>query len=594
MDGDAPAADTVVSFTSRSLHIYERHYSTYKLELLALVYALISYEDYVWGVHFTVYTDHRALTFLHSQPMNRILANWLALLLEFDFVVVHIPGATNLGPDYLSRAYPSRGAWGLGARSGGAGSNGPQEGPSEPVRVTASSVELMGEEGDKKECEEVTEVVRDERNRLIEEAHSFGHFGVAATLFKLREAGHTWRGMSEMVERALQSCAACQKWTITKRSFAPLRSIVAQMPWDHVEFDLLTSLPVSVNGDKVLLVWVDLLSSYTILRALPNKSATTLAQAIWSIMCDHGVPRVIQHDGEATLVGKVVQEMIRVHGAEHRSIAAYNPRENGLVERRIGTVGSTIRKVLSSVGGEWTELVPFVQLAINNRRHPHTDSTPFEVYHGRKVNDFASYVAFPSDYPLDRAAWIAHQKVVHDQLFPELADAIDLKRRKTCLAFDKKHSQAKPIEVGTRVMLRDPLRQSKNEPPYVGPYVVASRAGSSTYWIKDAVGGLLRRPVPVDQLKVLRKASAPPQERRLPAPGAAGELPSDQFYVDSLLDHKMVDGKHTYLVKWSGFDVSEATWVPAVDIEDGLINKFLATRRTLPRQGRAGAASRAV
>ena len=182
--------------------------------------------------------------------------------------------------------------------------------------------------------------------------------------------------------------------------------------------------------------------------------------------------------------------------------------------------------------------------------------------------------------------------MVHDQLFPELADAIDIKRRKMCQAFDKKHAQARPIEEGTSVMLRDPLRQSKNEPPYVGPYVVASRAGSSTYWIKDAVGGLLRRPVPVDQLKVLRKVPVLPQERRLPAPEAGGELPTDQYYVDSLLDHKMVDGKHTYLVKWSGFDASEATWVPAVDIEDGLINKYMATRRTLPR-GRAGAAGHA-
>ena len=97
--------------------------------------------------------------------------------------------------------------------------------------------------------------------------------------------------------------------------------------------------------------------------------------------------------------------------------------------------------------------------------------------------------------------------------------------------------------------------------------------------------------MPVDQLKVLRKVPALHQERRQAAPDAGSELPSDQFYVDSLLDHKLVGGKHSYLVKWSGFDASEATWVPAVDIEDGLINKYMATRRTLPRD-RAGGAGR--
>ena len=111
--GDAPTAENVVSFTSRALLKHERNYHAYKLELLGFVYAIVTYEHYLAGVKFTVYTDHRALTFLLTQAgSNRILGNWLSLLLEFRFTVVHLPGYDNFLADFLSRAYPSQ--WGVG------------------------------------------------------------------------------------------------------------------------------------------------------------------------------------------------------------------------------------------------------------------------------------------------------------------------------------------------------------------------------------------------------------------------------------------------------------------------------------------------
>ena len=104
-DGDPPQPDNIVSFASRSLHPHERNYSVYKLEMLALVYALQYYDHHLHGGEFTVLTDHRALMFLLEQPINRVLSNWLSLILEFRFKVKHVPGYTNGAPDFLSRAY---------------------------------------------------------------------------------------------------------------------------------------------------------------------------------------------------------------------------------------------------------------------------------------------------------------------------------------------------------------------------------------------------------------------------------------------------------------------------------------------------------
>ncbi len=79
-------------------------YSAYKLECLALCYCVREWDDYLHGVKFTVETDHRALMLMLDNS-NRIVANWLQIVLDYRFDVIHIPGVTNIAPDHLSRPH---------------------------------------------------------------------------------------------------------------------------------------------------------------------------------------------------------------------------------------------------------------------------------------------------------------------------------------------------------------------------------------------------------------------------------------------------------------------------------------------------------
>ena len=56
-----------ISFQARSLTKSERNYSATKRELLAIVFALRKFHRYLWGSRFNLFTDHRALTYLHTQ-----------------------------------------------------------------------------------------------------------------------------------------------------------------------------------------------------------------------------------------------------------------------------------------------------------------------------------------------------------------------------------------------------------------------------------------------------------------------------------------------------------------------------------------------
>ena len=73
-------------------------------ELLAVVATLDHFKGYVWGPKFLVRTDQAALVWLKNlKNIQGMLARWLAKLQQFNFDIVHRPGAQHGNADGLSR-----------------------------------------------------------------------------------------------------------------------------------------------------------------------------------------------------------------------------------------------------------------------------------------------------------------------------------------------------------------------------------------------------------------------------------------------------------------------------------------------------------
>ena len=100
-----------ISCASRFLTELEAKYSINELELLAVVWAIEHFKNYVYGEKFGVVSDHKALQkVLKANKGNKTfssrLTRWVDRLLPFDFSVIHAPGRTIGLADYLSR-HPS-------------------------------------------------------------------------------------------------------------------------------------------------------------------------------------------------------------------------------------------------------------------------------------------------------------------------------------------------------------------------------------------------------------------------------------------------------------------------------------------------------
>ena len=100
-----------IHFASRFLTPLECKYSINELELLAVVWAVEHFKNYLYGTKFQIVSDHKALASVlkgnkNNKTYSSRLTRWVDRLLPFEFEIFHAPGRTMGIADYLSR-HPS-------------------------------------------------------------------------------------------------------------------------------------------------------------------------------------------------------------------------------------------------------------------------------------------------------------------------------------------------------------------------------------------------------------------------------------------------------------------------------------------------------
>ncbi|XP_071729252.1 uncharacterized protein [Rutidosis leptorrhynchoides] len=86
----------VIAYASRQLKEHEKRYPTHDLELTAVVFALKIWRHYLYGVKFSIYTDHKNLKYLFDQrDLNDRQRRGLDLVKDYDCEILYHPGKAN-------------------------------------------------------------------------------------------------------------------------------------------------------------------------------------------------------------------------------------------------------------------------------------------------------------------------------------------------------------------------------------------------------------------------------------------------------------------------------------------------------------------
>ena len=98
--------DNIIAISSHKFTETQLRYSIYKKELWSCIYGMRRHHNYLWGRQFVLITDHFPLIYIHTQPaLSQALQQWLDVIQDYNFIVVHRPGILHVLPDVLSRLY---------------------------------------------------------------------------------------------------------------------------------------------------------------------------------------------------------------------------------------------------------------------------------------------------------------------------------------------------------------------------------------------------------------------------------------------------------------------------------------------------------
>jgi hypothetical protein len=94
----------VISYSSRQLRRHEENYPTHDFELAAMVMTLRTWRYYLLGNVVHIYTDHKSLKYIFTQPdLNMRQRRWIELIKNYELEVHYHPGKANVVVDAVSR-----------------------------------------------------------------------------------------------------------------------------------------------------------------------------------------------------------------------------------------------------------------------------------------------------------------------------------------------------------------------------------------------------------------------------------------------------------------------------------------------------------
>ena len=95
-----------IAFESKKLNPHQRNYPIPDKEMCAIMHALDRWRPFLLGRHFKVYTDHRSLVYLKTQPnLNQRQLRWMERAADYDCEILYKPGKENVVADALSRIH---------------------------------------------------------------------------------------------------------------------------------------------------------------------------------------------------------------------------------------------------------------------------------------------------------------------------------------------------------------------------------------------------------------------------------------------------------------------------------------------------------
>ena len=396
-----------IAYFSKKLNAAQSNYSVTEQECLAVILSLKKFRPYIEGQDFTVITDHASLKWLMKQTdLSGRLARWALKLQGYRFEILHRKGSENVVPDTLSRQnfdidalvfYPQIDLDAPEFNSAdyrALASKIANEAPKLPdlQLVDGKIYKRLGFDNGEPESSSSNWklwVPKDLTAEVIEKAHSPPnkcHEGVAKTLARLK-ANFYWPGMSVDVKKYIADCNICHQ---TKSSNYVLRPPMKAMysvsrPFEKLYIDLLGPYPRSKKGNIGMIVVLDHLTKFPLLKAIRNFSTNLiiqyLAEEIFPIF---GTPEILMSDNGKQFKNNTIKNLLEGKGVKQVFTAIYSPQANAS-ERVNRSIVMGIRTYIGKDQREWDKHIADIAESLRSSFHQAIGCTPYYALFGQQM-----------------------------------------------------------------------------------------------------------------------------------------------------------------------------------------------------------------
>lgn len=232
----------------------------------------------------------------------------------------------------------------------------------------------------------------EERKKIIKLFHNDpilgGHCGTQRLLAKIRSY-YFWRGMARDAYRYVHSCTSCQfnKAGVKNKPFSTITPTPAA-PFDIVFIDLVGPFTESDCRNKFAVTLMDSLSKYVVIAPIPNKEATTVAQALVDqFILIYGPMRNIHMDGGKEFINEIFTNVTKLLNISTHVSAPWHPQSIAPLERNHRVLNSYLRMYVNNQMTNWDVFAKYYALHWNTSPHPLLNNySPFELVFNRKPN----------------------------------------------------------------------------------------------------------------------------------------------------------------------------------------------------------------
>lgn len=378
-----------IAFFSEKISGARGRYSTYDVELYAVVQAIKHWRHYLFHKEFVLFTDHDALKHMSSQDkVSSRHASWFAYLQQFTFVIKHKAGSLNKVADALSRRhsllsslhvsitgfevlpelYPSDPFFGKIWRD--------IQHELHPDYLIFDGFLFRGTQLCLPDCSLRLQVIR--------ELHGEGHVGRDRTI-ELVIASYFWPTLRRDVERFIVRCGTCQAAKGKSSNaglYLPLP--IPTQPWTDVSMDFVLGLPRTQRGNDSIFVVVDRFSK--MVHFIPCKKTTDALQVATLFFREiyrlHGLPLSIVSDRDSRFLSHFWRSLWKMLRTSLDMSTTYHPQTDSQTEVTNRALGDLLRCLVGDNIRSWDKVLCQAEFAHNHAVNRSTGFSPFRVVYG--------------------------------------------------------------------------------------------------------------------------------------------------------------------------------------------------------------------